>query len=93
MQEIPEDTQTKNTPASIDWWVQMEKKYNRDMKAEKRIVTSKKDVAYIGFFGATSEFVYQKIKQQAALNNSGTAENLQAEYLEDEGYIPCNCTD
>ncbi len=93
MQEISEDTQTKNTPASIDWWVQMEKKYNRDMKAEKRIVTSEKDVAYIGFFGATNEFVYQKIKQQAELNNLGKVENIHSEYLEDESYVPCNCTD
>ncbi len=92
-QELSGDTQTEMTPASIDWWINMEKKYNRDLKAEKRTITSEKDIAYIGFFGATNELVYQKIKEQAKLNNSSMTENIQAEYLDDESWVPCNCTD
>ena len=79
-QNIPD-----NTPASIDWWIEMERKYSRDLKAEKRLVRSKKNVAYISFFGATDRWVYSDIKNQLG--------NTDADYLEDESYIPCNCTD
>ena len=59
--------------------------HSRDLKAEKRPVRSKKNVANIGFFGATSRWVYSDIKNQL--------DNTDADYLEDESYIPCNCTD
>ena len=91
--ELSKNKQTKITPASIDWWVKMEKKYSRDLKAEKRHITSKKDVAYIGFFGATNKPVYWQIREQAKLNNASTAENIEAGYLVDESHVPCNCTD
>ncbi len=92
-QELSEDTQTEITPASIDWWIAMEKKYNRNLKEEKRTITSEKDIAYIGFFGATNKLVYREIKEQAKLNNSSMTENIQAECLVDEDYVLCNCTD
>ena len=92
-EELSEGKQSEITPASIDWWIGIEKKYNRDLKAEKRDITSGKDINYIGFFGATNELVYQQIKEKAQLNNSNMTDNIQAEYLEDESYIPCNCTD
>lgn len=81
------------TPDSIGWWIKMEKAYGRDLKKEKRTVTSKNGIAYIGFFGATSKPVYSQIKVQAELNNADQAEKMNAEYLEDESYVPCNCTD
>ena len=88
-------TDLSDTPASIDWWVKMEAKYARDLKAENRAITSKKDVeyAYVGFFGAAQEPVYQRLKEQSPLNITRMAENLQAEYLEADSYVPCNCTD
>ena len=73
------------TPASIDWWIAMEKKYRRDLKAERRKIKSGKDAGYISFFGASSSCVYADIKNQAM--------DIQADYLEDDSYIPCNCTD
>ncbi len=91
--ELSEYKQCDPIPASIDWWIKMEKKYNRDLKAEKRRVTSENDIVYIGFFGATNELVYSQIKKQAELNNSGKAGKINAEYLEDESYVPCHCTD
>lgn len=93
--ELAEATDFGGTPASIDWWVEMEAKYARDLKAEKRAITSKKDVeyAYVGFFGAAHEPVYQRLKEQATINIAHMAENLQAEYLEADSYVPCNCTD
>ena len=74
-----------NTPASINWWIEMERKYRRDLKAEKRKIRSKKSVAYISFFGATNNSVYSDIKNQTA--------NTQADCLEDDSYVPCHCTD
>ncbi len=92
-QELSENKQTEITPASIEWWINMEKKYNRDLKAEKRKITSKKNIEYIGFFGATNEFIYEKISEQAKLHDSAGTSNIDAEYLEHESYVPCNCTD
>ena len=88
-----EKNEIENTPASIDWWIKMEENYSRDLKAEKRKVTSENEINYVGFFGATKELVYRKIKQQAEQNLGGSTEEITAEFLEDENYIPCNCTD
>lgn len=92
--ELSEATDLRGTPASIDWWVEMESKYARDLKAEKRAITSKKDVeyAYVGFFGAAHDLVYQQLKQQAT-HIAQDEEHLQAEYLEADSYATCNCTD
>ena len=80
------------TPASIDWWIEMEDKYGRDLRKEKRKVTSDKKVKFIGFFGATEALVYRQIKEQAAAG-PGPRKNINGEYVEDESYVPCNCTD
>ncbi len=72
-------------PASIDWWIEMERKYRRDLRAEKRAITSKKKAAYISFFGASDDCVYDNIK--------GRKGKLAADYLEEDSHIPCNCTD
>ena len=92
--ELSEETDLRGTPASIDWWVGMESKYARDLKAEKRAITSKKDVeyAYVGFFGAAHDLVYQQLKEQAT-HIAQDEEHLQAEYLEAESHATCNCTD
>jgi len=82
------------TPASIDWWIEMEDKYGRDLKKEGRTITSEKDVKFIGFFGATEALVYRQIKEQAAAGACAESRNpINGEYVEDESYIPCNCTD
>lgn len=83
----------ETTPASIDWWIEMEEKYSRDLKAEKRSVTSENEINFVGFFGATGELIYRKIKEQAKLTSCNAAEDIEAEYLVDESCVPCNCTD
>ena len=91
--ELSEHKQSEVMPASIDWWIEMERKYIRDLKAEKRKIRSENNISNIGFFGASNELVYSKIKEQAKLNNLGKENKIKAEYLEDESYVPCNCTD
>ena len=80
------------TPASIDWWIKMEDKYGRNLKKEKREITSKRKVNFIGFFGATDELVYRQIKEQAKAGPD-SRKNINGEFLEEESYTPCNCTD
>ena len=92
-QEPANQASVRGTPASINWWIKMEQKYSRDLNAENRAITSKKDIKLIGFFGAAKGHVYADIKKRAQRNNRGSKDTLQAEYLEDESYIPCNCTD
>ena len=88
-----------NSPASINWWINMEKKYSRDLVAEKTTIRSKKSIRYIGFFGAAKEPVYRQIKQEARKNGkditkpSKTNKTTKAEFLEEEDYVPCSCTD
>ncbi len=76
------------TPASIDWWIHIEQKYSRDLKEEGR--KTKSDNRYVGFFGGVKALVYPQIKAKAAnpLNTVG-----EAEYLVNEDYVPCHCTD
>jgi len=82
------------TPASIDWWIEMEDKYGRDLKREGRKVTSDKGVKFIGFFGATEALVYRQIKAQAMAGADHKSVNsINGEFVDDDSYIPCNCTD
>ena len=91
--ELANGKQYSGTPASIDWWIGIENKYSRDLKAEKRVIKNDK-CNYVGFFGSSdNKTVYAKIKEQARQNQCNTGADITAEYLEDEDYVPCNCTD
>lgn len=80
------------TPTSIDWWIEIEKKYSRDLKAEGRKITSEeRNPNYVGFFGSVTDFIFPEIKQQAIAEKDGA--DIKAEFLENEDYVPCNCTD
>lgn len=94
-EELSGNGQVEGTPASIDWWVEMERKYRRNLEAEERTITSEKGAKFIGFFGVTNarNLVYQQIKKQAQRNNVDKIKSITAEFLEDESYVPCNCTD
>lgn len=79
---------TELTPESIDWWINIERKYSRDLIAEKRTVTSKKSPQFVGFFGPTKKLVFEGIKNQAE-----NGETVDKKLLKLESAIPCNCTD
>ena len=76
------------TPESIDWWIEMERKYSRDIKAEKREVTSEKSPRYIGFFGPVRDFVFPWIKQKAKSGVSVSDDSIST-----DDTTPCHCTD
>ena len=84
-----EINQAEQTPVSIDWWVEMERKYSRDLIAEKR-KRDNREVKHIGFFGASSQQAFAMIRKEA---RTGAAQKSDAEYLVDESYDICNCTD
>ncbi len=56
------------------------KKYQRDLEAEQRDITTKESNPYINFFGVNGKISYEIIKNK---------ENMQ----EIENNMPCNCTD
>ncbi len=79
---------TRPTPESIEWWIEIEEKYSRDLEAEKRVITSDKTPKYVGFFGATMELIYVKLRQQAV-----DGSKIDKELLEQETSLPCDCMD
>jgi len=81
-------TVDKETPESIDWWINIEKKYSRDLEAENRKITSEKTPKYVGFFGPVKTLVFEDIK-----NRVDSGEEIDPELLKLDSAIPCNCTD
>ncbi len=77
----------KDTPESIDWWVNIEKKYSRDLVAEDRNIT-KDNTKFVGFFGGINKFVFEDIKKKV-----DDGERVDPELLKLDSAIPCNCTD
>ena len=70
------------TPCDIDWWVEKEKLYRRDLIKEER-ERSNPDASSIGFFGASSEFSYGIIS-----SNTNIVEDLEVNTV-----LPCDCTE
>ena len=79
LSSIKSDT-NELTPQNIDWWVRIEQKYQRDLIAEERDITTKEENPYINFFGVNGKISYKIIK------NKNNMEHLQ-------NSMPCNCTD
>ena len=75
----------ENTPCDLQWWVEIEEKYGRDLEAEKRDIRSPVADNFIGFFGTQSGFSYQRLAQshgdEAELSRFANS------------VLPCDCTD
>lgn len=73
------------TPADVNWWADMERKYSRDLIAERRETLFQNEEAFIGFFGRSKKFSYR------ALADGHTQESCSADVNAD---LPaCECTD
>jgi len=80
----------ESSPESIDWWINIEKKYSRDLKAEKRKLSNKdKNTNYVGFFGGKETHVFQDIKDKVEKIDIN---NIDPSMLNIDS-VPCNCTD
>ncbi len=75
-----ESNSTENTPENIDWWINIEKKYQRDLVAEERTIRTETKNPFINFFGINGKISYEIIK------NGDNKEAL-------ENSLPCHCTD
>jgi len=71
---------TDLTPENIDWWIYIENKYQRDLKAEGREIRTKEESPYINFFGVNGKISYEIIKK-------GENKNIL------DNSLPCHCTD
>ncbi len=75
----------RDTPCDLNWWVALERKYGRDLKAEKRTTAREIPDDFIGFFGASSGFSYRRLAE-APMTKGALAEFA-------ESVLPCDCTD
>ena len=82
--EQEESNMLKDTPCDLNWWVKLEQRYGRDLIKEERDVKRAVKGDFIGFFGADSEFTYERLLSDA---KAGVADEFADELL------PCDCTD
>ncbi|MDE0022435.1 MAG: hypothetical protein OXT69_13790 [Candidatus Poribacteria bacterium] len=78
----PEFGSLKGTPSDIDWWMDMEKKYGRNLIKEG-VEQKNKSVKFIGFFGANRDFSYKVL----AKSDDEEIDRIGAKVL------PCDCTE
>ena len=81
------------TPSDILWWAEIEEKYGRDLKAEKRKIRNREVFSgkpIIGFFGGSGggNMSYRTLIKWADSPSSP----LPAEGADDAA-LPCDCTD
>ena len=83
--DVPEFGSIVDTPCDVEWWTAMERKYGRNLDAEKRVRTGADSSSFVGFFGASKEFDYQTL---ADSRREGTDLSRFANSV-----LPCDCTD
>ena len=76
---------TAETPGDIQWWIDKETKYGRDLEKEHRERTNPDAQSFIGFFGASTGFSYKLLEKKA--NDAETMEQFS------ETVLPCDCTE
>ena len=73
------------TPCDIQWWINKEQEYGRDLEMEQRERTNPDAPNFIGFFGATSGFSYRILG--ANIQNRTVLEQFA------DTVLPCDCTE
>ena len=53
------NTSSELTPENIDWWIHIEQKYQRDLIAEDRNITTSVKDPFINFFGVSGKISYK----------------------------------
>jgi len=72
-----------DSPSDVCWWSRMEKKYGRDLKAERREIRGNPKNTVIGFFGANTDFSYNKLSGVDGVELARYSASL----------LPCDCTE
>lgn len=73
-----------NSPCDLNWWVEKEEKYGRNLEAEGREIRSKVPGNFIGFFDSKRGFSYRSLLD---------ATTSRTELPFDIAGLPCDCTD
>ena len=73
----------ENTPSDLAWWMRMERRYGRDLRAENRLIKGSPKNPFIGFFGTSTDFSYNHLAR--------ASESEVAEYA--QTILPCDCTE
>ena len=74
-----------DTPCDVNWWIEKEQKYGRDLEVEKRERTNPDASSFIGFFGASRDFSFETL---AASSRNGADIERFADTV-----LPCDCTE
>lgn len=71
------------SPSDVNWWIDMEEKYGRNLIAEKRKIKSETANNVIGFFGTETDFSYRLLStaDEPGLNKYSST------------LLPCDCTE
>ena len=78
------DQDLEDTPCDINWWIDLERKYGRNLKAEKREVKNLEGDGFIGFFG-NNRFTYETLSSASKSDTDLSAF--------ESSILPCDCTD
>ena len=71
------------TPSDLAWWISMERKYGRDLRAENRRIKGSLESPFIGFFGTSTGFSYDRLAKSADSEIGAYAQTV----------LPCDCTE
>ncbi len=91
--KLPKELRSRSgTPSRLEWWIEMDRKYARDLRAERRIRDNSLDASVnpsIGFFGVTKNgSAYEHIRDSKRVLK---IENMQRD--SERFSIDCACTD
>ena len=81
--DVPGFGSLVNTPSDIAWWQRMERTYGRDLREERREIRGNPTNDFVGFFGASSGFSYDKLAESEESDLSEFSNTV----------LPCECTE
>lgn len=79
-----------NTPADVNWWAEIERKYGRDLEQEGRKILNNDTAGekpFIGFWGINGRMSFRRLAE---------AQNIPADLSQiytENSVLPCDCTD
>lgn len=76
---------TIGTPCDVNWWMDKEHEYGRNLEVEKRERTNPNASDFIGFFGVSSGFSYKVLADYA--EGGGNVDEFS------DSVLPCDCTE
>ena len=79
-----------DTPADIQWWANIERKYGRNLEREGRKILNAETAGekpFIGFWGINGKLSYKRLAEAQSIPAA------LADIRTEESALPCDCTD